>query len=326
MRPVEHWTEAQLGLLGPDEYDVQEYKGSGLMVAGGQVHTDFLPALSKQLSAFANGAGGHIVLGLDDDGRIDGGIPVDLKKGGTRSWLEDVVPGLCDPPLAAFNVHEILRQSDGSAILPGHAVYVIEVPPSDLAPHQALDLRYYLRIAGKSRPMGNVHLHDVLRRTRNPVLDVQRVAPYGTAERITSDPRGPKVHVPFRVWIESRGRTLAHHVGLELVLPRLVVNRELRRRMLDDEGLQLTQRPATVSFFRYHPQPVFPGQDLALTRFFVAVHAGNLALLEAPDATLTWRLYADDAPVRSGTFALHKATPIREAVAWVRQRATHPKR
>src|SRR5687768_13905658 len=162
IRPdVDQWTEAMLAALEPQEHDFQEFKGSLFLADGTTIVSGFIQALSRQLSAFANGAGGRLFLGLDDTGRIDGGIPVDLKGGGTRAWLEDVIPGSVDPPLRRFNVYEVgaptgLRRR--SRIRPNCAVYVIDVPPSEDAPHQAVDHRYYLRIAGKSRPMGHVHV------------------------------------------------------------------------------------------------------------------------------------------------------------------------
>lgn len=315
--PPERWTEADLLTLGPDEYDFQEFKGSAWVWVDGALVSDFHAALSKQLSAFANGAGGRILLGLDDLGRIDGGVPADLKQGGTRSWLEDIVGGLVDPPLSSFNVHEILGTAPHSAIRPGHAVYVIEVPPSDAAPHQALDHRYYLRIAGKSRPMGHVHVTDVLRRTRHPQVDVRRVAPFGPEERVTTDPRGPKVLISFRVFLENRGRTLATHVGAEIVLPRPVVNREVRRRTLEATDVGLTQRPGTVNFFRYHPHPVFPSQDLSFLQIWVAVHGGNLDAVRTGLARIAWRVYADDAPARTGSRSLVDFAVVRDAVAWL---------
>lgn len=311
------WTEASLCALGPDEYDFQEYKGSGLLVLpGGGISSDFHPLLSKQLSAFANGGGGRVFLGVDDQGRIDGGVPTDLRKGGVRSWLEDIVPGLVDPPLSTFNVHEVLGDGPDSAIRPGCAVYVIDIPASATAPHQALDHRYYLRIAGKSRPMSHVHLQDVLRRTRHPDVHAPRVAPFGAAERITSDPRGPKVMLQFRLNLENRGHTLAHHVGAELILPRPVVNRDVRRRMLETD-LTLTQRPGTVSFFRYHPNPLFPGQDLVFLHLWIAVHGGNVEAIRSGQTIVQWKVYADDAPVRAGSRPVWELGGVREAAAWV---------
>ena len=101
------WTEDMLDGLAPHEHDFQEFKGSGwLMRTPSDVQPDFLFFLSKQASAFANGSGGSLFVGIDDDGRIDGGVPIDIK-GGTRAWLEDLVATSVDPPLPRCNVFEV---------------------------------------------------------------------------------------------------------------------------------------------------------------------------------------------------------------------------
>jgi hypothetical protein len=317
MTPAPEWTEDALTHLGPDEYDFQEFKASAFVWAEGQLSPSVHVDLSKQVSAFANGAGGRIFVGVDDQGVLDGGVPVDVKKGGTRSWLEDVIPGLVEPPLTVFNVHEVLAAGPHSRIRRGCAAYVIEVPSSPSAPHQALDHRYYLRIAGKSRPMGHVHVQDVLRRTTAPQAHLRRIAPFGPGERITTDPRGPKVLIGFRAYVENRGRTLANHVGVELVLPRPVVNREVRERVLRAGDVSLTQRPGVVNFFRYHPNPVFPGQDLVFMGFWVAVHRGNRDAVLSGLARVAWRVYADDAPPREGAQPLVEFAVVRDALAWL---------
>ncbi len=312
------WTEDMLEGLGPDEYDFQEFKGSGFVLdEAGDLTPEFFPGLSKQLSAFANGGGGRIFLGLDDAGRIDGGIPVDLKGGGTRAWLEDVVNTLVDPALAQYNVHEVRCTGPGSHIRPRHAVYVLDVPRSELAPHQAIDHRYYLRIAGKSRPMGHVHIQDILARTRHPEVVVDRFAPYGPLETITSDPRGPKAMITWRVFLLNDSRRLAHHVGVEVGVPRPLVNREVRQRMLDDPSVRLTQRPGTVQFFRYHPNPVFPSQDLFFLQLHTVIHGGNLDAIRRDVARVIIDVYADDAPARTTQHRLTDYAVVREAIDWL---------
>jgi hypothetical protein len=316
---TERWTEEAVAALGPDEYDFQEFKGAGWLWLDGAVNPEFHVALSKQLSAFGNGAGGRIVIGVDDAGQIDGGVPVDARRGGTRAWLEDVAATLTDPPLGRFNVYEVLGVGPETRIKPGHAVYVLEVHPSDAAPHQALDHRYYLRIAGKSRPMGHVHVQDVLRRTRHPAVHVKRLAPYGPDERLTDDPRGPKALVALRIYLENRGRRLARHVGLEVVLPRPLVNREVRKRTLEAGDARLTQRPGHVHFFRYHDQPLFPSQDVCFFTFWVALHGGNRDAVVNGTADVAWRIYADDAPAREGRQRLDDFAVVREALDWLQR-------
>jgi hypothetical protein len=316
----DRWTLERLDELGPHEYDFQEFKSTPFLWDGKEICSSFHHDLSKQLSAFANGAGGRIFLGVDDRGDPDEGIPKDLKPGGTRSWLEDVIPRLVSPPLARFNVHEVPGVDGGKfRTLPGRAVYVVDVPSSEEAPHQALDNRYYLRIAGKSRPMGHVHVQDILRRTRQPHVEVSRLGPYGVAERILTDPRGPKVYIAFRLFVANRGRTMAHHVGTEILLPRPLVGREVRQRMLESGEIQYTQTPGTIVMFRYHPTPLFPGQEIFSQLVWVGIHRSNIDVVRSGEAALSWKVFADDAAARMGRQSLRRYQVVERALNWLQR-------
>ena len=65
---------------------------------------------------------------------------------------------------------------------------------------------------------------------------------------------------------------LAHHMGAELILPRHLVGAEVRRRILLPGDIRHTQRPGEVVFVRYHPNPVFPSQELFFLMFWVGIH------------------------------------------------------
>jgi hypothetical protein len=321
-RTREFWTESDLLALDPQEMDFQEFKASAFLDDGGTVSGHFAILYSKQVSAFANGAGGRLFLGIDDAGHIDGGVRTTLKSGGVRAWLEDVTPNAVEPPLRSFNVFEVL--GDGRAdsrIGVGHAVYVVEIPASENAPHQAMDHRYYLRIAGKSRPMGHVHVQDVLRRTLTPSVTLERIGPFGEAEADEGDARGPRVLLSVRAFLRNTGRTMAGHVGGELVLPRPLVSQVCRERTLSHSGMQITQRPGELSFFKYLPTPLFPTQELFFQRVWFTVHGGNLGLWEGGGGRLRWRVYADDAPPATGELDLSTFRAVRRAMGWVRQ---HP--
>ena len=312
------WTEAGLREIPSGEHDFQEFKASPWIEHDGEIGPSFLSLYSKQLSAFANGAGGRLFIGLDDQGRIDGGVATDLKSGGLRAWLEDVTPGAIDPPLTGFNVFEV--RSDGSAkslIGEGRAVYIIEIPASDSAPHQAMDHRYYLRIAGKSRPMGHVHIQDVLRRTRHPQVHLERLGPFGEPEFDEADPRGPRVLISLRAFVKNTGPTMAHHVGGEMILPRMFVNSEARRRMLAYDGIRINQKPGELTFFKYYPSPLFPTQETFFQRIWIALHAGNRGLVKGDRGIVRWKIYADDAPPLVGEDDLWRFRVIRRATRWL---------
>ena len=312
----ERWTEAMLTGLEPHEHDFQEFKGSAWLLADdGDVQPHFLISLSKQVSAFANGAGGRVYLGIDDDGRIDGGVPVTVR-GGTRAWLEDLVTLSVDPPVRQCNVFEVGPEGEDSAIRRGRAVYVIDIPASDDAPHQSKDHRYYLRIAGKSRPMGHVHVQDVLRRTRHPRIALSRLGPYGDAERLTTDPRGPVALVQLRAFLGNTGPNLAHHVGVELVVPRPFAGTEVLRRMRETAEATHSQAPGQIMFFRYHPVPIFPSQEVYAMSVWVVFHRNNLALVRG-GASVGWIIYADDATPVRGARQLRSFQVVSKALAWL---------
>ncbi len=313
------WTEPLLRALEPDEHDFQEFKGRGFLLdEGGEVRSTFLHDLSKQVGAFANGGGGRLFLGLDDDGVVDGGLPTTLR-GGTRAWLEDLVPHAVDPPLQACNVFEVRPELPDTRIEHGHAVYVVDVPGSDRAPHQSKDHRYYLRIAGKSRPMGHVHVQDVLRRTGQPRLQLTRVGPYGDAELDESDPRGPRAFVQLRAFVANQGRTLATHVGLELVVPRPFAGTEVVRRMRTAGETIQSQSPGHITFFRYHGVPVFPTQEVYVGSVWVSLHRNNVALVRG-GAAVDCVIYADDAqPVRTSR-ELRAFAVVQRALQWLETR------
>jgi predicted HTH transcriptional regulator len=70
--------------------------------------------MAKALSAFANSGGGHLIIGVADDGSFDGVEPFQGRTP-TREWLEQVIPSLLSYPLEDFRVHQV-EPSSPSAI------------------------------------------------------------------------------------------------------------------------------------------------------------------------------------------------------------------
>jgi hypothetical protein len=164
------WTEEQVLALPSGEPDAFDRK-SGLLLS----KPDFEEALGKALSAFANSGGGHLLLGVKDDGTFDG-VPPMTKKGktSTREWLEQKIPALLDRPLQDFKVHQVVPSSP-SSIPPGQVVIVIDVGDSNLAPHQnASNHIYYFRVGGHSKPAPHFYLDILWQRVTFPTGEVVR--------------------------------------------------------------------------------------------------------------------------------------------------------
>ena len=100
------WTESDLDELPELEPDFFERKAGMLY---GQSH--FKREMAATLSALANSGGGHLILGVKDNGEPDG-LPE--FHGGERMtvWLEKTIPNLLSYTLQSFRVHQVIPNSN----------------------------------------------------------------------------------------------------------------------------------------------------------------------------------------------------------------------
>jgi hypothetical protein len=143
----ERWKEDEVLSLPKGEQDFFDRK-SGAIIGKNTFEDD----LAKALSAFANSGGGHLIIGVADDGVIDG-VPKVVKGSiKLKDWLEQKIPRLLNYPLQDFRVHEV-EPSTPTNIPANHVVIVIDIGDSPLAPHQVVNKHlYYYRAGGRSEP------------------------------------------------------------------------------------------------------------------------------------------------------------------------------
>jgi hypothetical protein len=211
----DNWTEGDVDALPNGEHDYFERKSGQLF----QNRGDLLAALAKATSAFANSGGGHIVLGVDDQGVPDG-VPHRQGNTSTRDWLEQQIPNLVAYPLADFRAH-VVQRSSPSRIPPGMDVVVVDVGDSALAPHQCLRsgsgisrLTYYYRQAGRSEPAPHFYLELLRQRLVSPVLEVKdfSLEIVGFSHQDGATFLATRLHFP----IENVGRVAAYRWKLLL--------------------------------------------------------------------------------------------------------------
>jgi hypothetical protein len=163
----ELWTEDDVLALPSGEHEYFDRKSGALLT-----DKDFEKDLAKALSAFSNSGGGHLLLGVKNDGTFDGLPKIHKGKQSTREWLEQVAPNLVSYPLQDIRVHEVVP-SKPSAIPPGNIVIVIDVGDSNLAPHQSIfTYIYYYRVGGHSKPAPHFYLETLRGRGRYPSREV----------------------------------------------------------------------------------------------------------------------------------------------------------
>ncbi|MBS0262716.1 MAG: ATP-binding protein [Planctomycetes bacterium] len=205
----EKWTESEVLALPAGEHDNFDRKSGALLT-----DKDFRKDVAKALSAFANSGGGHLILGVKDDGSFDG-VPLIFKgRTPTREWLEQIIPGMLSYPLEDFRVHEVVPDNP-TAIPNGMVIIVVDVGDSALAPHQAADAKtYYYREGGHSKPAPHFYLETLRNRLVNPSLtavltDVQFVTAYHHNQ-------GVFVEMKFLFRITNNSRVAAYKWGLSI--------------------------------------------------------------------------------------------------------------
>ena len=109
--------------------------------------------LSKDVSAFANSAGGVIIYGVIETNHVPTAIDSGYDHTNiTREWLEQVINSTIQRRIEGIRIKQIeLRKSNS-----GRVIYVVSIPQSKRAPHIAEDHIFYKRFNYQS---GRTHLN-----------------------------------------------------------------------------------------------------------------------------------------------------------------------
>lgn len=191
----ERWAEDDVSALPAGEHDYFDRKSGALLA-----DRDFEEKLAKVLSAFANSGGGHLVLGVKNDGTFDGVPQIHKGRQSTREWLEQVIPNRLSYPLQDFRVHEV-EPSTPSAIPAGKVLIVIDVGDSNLAPHQSIfTYIYYHRVGGHSKPAPHFYLETLRGRGRYPSREVAQTWCYVVLNPLISILNYEQQYLTSRWW------------------------------------------------------------------------------------------------------------------------------
>ncbi len=191
--------------------------------------------LCKDVSAFANSAGGQIVYGIEEKNarptKIDNGSQI------TREWVEQVIDSNVHPRIEGLVVTSIPLDS-------GQHAFVLTIPQaSGRAPHQAPDHRYYKRQNFQSVPMEDYEIRDTLRRATTPELYVELAFAMGSIAAITFVPLS-EISNPIAVLVTLKNRSSqpAYHallqVGIDTDLPLRTPNDFFQMRITGDTQQQ----------------------------------------------------------------------------------------
>jgi len=182
MREPWLWTEDDLLLLianGEQESLTLDYKKCDALAKTDGKKKE----VSKDVSAFANSAGGVIVYGMEENGHIPTALDVGYDPNDiTKEWLEQVINSSIQRKIDGVRINQVQL----ATYAPGKVAYIVHIPQSYRAPHQAKDWRYYKRYNFESVPMEEYEVRDCARRLEAPDLRVL-LSFDADEERLTSE-------------------------------------------------------------------------------------------------------------------------------------------
>lgn len=123
--------------------------------------------ISKDVSAFANAGGGTIIYGIVEED----GIPIEIDEGFAHSeidkeWLDQVINSRIRRKIDGVKIHQIpLDNVSGDRV-----IYLVSIPQSRRAPHQAWDKKFYTRRNFLSEPMEEYEIRDIFMREDTPYV------------------------------------------------------------------------------------------------------------------------------------------------------------
>ena len=290
------WDEDYVLQLPTDEFDWLDFKTSPwLNIKGGGC----LDELSKYISAYANFDGGYLLIGVHDPRKegtivIDGGVRVDLARGGIDSWLEDKIPNLADERLTRLEVRALYPKKSGSAISPGCCVVIIHVPSSESAPHQARDHKYYTRLSSKLSGLGHRAVMDIISRRKHPELEIHHVG--------LTQLHGNRFVVSAMV--ENISTVLARYFCLVVEIPTVIGQAALSYQgetSTTVDGFEVVR----VSLGTGHEAPLFP---LRRTPLRAELQVGLARPGEAVNtiSEIRYKAFADEMPFIEGAIPIEK--------------------
>lgn len=169
--------------------------------------------ISKDVSSFANSAGGIIVYGITEKDHkassisyIDGNII-------TKEWIENVIDSNIHRRISGLKIYPI-RINDKIE----QTTYLVKIPQSSDAPHMATDNKYYKRFNFKSVPMEEYEVRNLFNRLQTSKIKI--VDPLVTQNG--SFMQGQKIkHTEYYLTfqVENVGNTIEKDYKLEVYIP-----------------------------------------------------------------------------------------------------------
>jgi hypothetical protein len=263
--------------------------------------------LIKDVTAFANAAGGTIIIGVSEDKSGSSNIASSIEPVTNPKISVDqltlTIKSNTEPSFSAFRIVELTVESG--------RVFVIQIEQADTAHQNRRDFKYYQRTGTISEPMYDFAIRDVMNRRTHPRLKLD--FEFQVVRRSLDSQECIYRVVPR---ILNVGSVTARHWALSVDLPASVAKigtiypgmpmrhkGNVNRRGVQYSRVELHSGPTTnnpVGTMLLPGQERLLGLESSFAEMDLDVSHEKRVLLERSKAALHWSLFLDDAPREDG--------------------------
>jgi hypothetical protein len=299
------WDEAELQrhiTEGVEEHSELEYKAAAALDAKNSDTNE----ITKDISAMANSAGGVVIYGIREFAkpkkhlpeRID---PID-RIAFNKERLEHIVNTI-RPRLHEFKIIPVNLSSGSNDVC-----YVVEIPEGQTA-HQCRDHKYYRRYNFESVPMEDYEVRLVMNRQTAPDVSIE----FQTRPSIGI---GAVKYFVLSPVIRNLGGRAVREFKLVFIFPANVAHfAEVINPTANTISMMDKARNYVVSF--QSSLLLFPEDERdigAEMGWQYSIHDDTIHTIQAKHTTdekflIRWKLYADNMPLKDGTWPIYNLHP-----------------
>ena len=162
--------------------------------------------LAKDISAFANSAGGDIIYGVVEKNHKP--VEIDVSNSEARKeWIENIINSNVQPKIDNIKIYPIDNTEHGNQL------FVISVPQSDKAPHMA-NFKYHKRYNFKSAAMEHYEIEDIRNRKNCPDLALSLPDVKNKSEKLNF------FSVTLQAFITNYSNSLVEYYSVNIFYPK----------------------------------------------------------------------------------------------------------
>ena len=316
MKPPTEWKEEDIQKLIDQkigESTTLEYKACDALRIK-KSRDKVISEISKDVSAFANAAGGTIVYGVIEQNhrpaRIDPNPyhPEEI----TKEWLENVIDSNISRKIDGVIINQIELQTSN----PGKVIYAVYIPQSLQGAHQAKNFIYYQRRNFKAEPMEDYQVRDVMNRFNFPVLEAE-------TNFLKLKNGQHEHHYAFGLTINNIGNVTAVNFGIDICFPEIFLVPDDFTKLLNriEEPKFYEGKSTEKGLIKYRTRilcyrnigthyVLFPSERLVLldvnrgNRIVYMVNQDNWRQCDI--CRLKWTIFADNMPPKRGGIPIYE--------------------